>query len=608
MTGGAVIIRDPEIEDRGQIVDGEGSISPIALMTMQANIATTTPGPDSIDSMIPPTSPVKPFFAAEAATRPHPVLSHLFINMRAFVGSICSSAHEGVELMFALYVRHERHFISEFFLVELNHNGVPAGPRPEDLLGRIKTLFTDLTARDVADEVYLICRIFRIGEAKDVLRPETANSSTSSDKQSRASMLFDMARPGSSGRLHKSTSSIIRSKGSRVSQIFTRSTSPDGQNPPNPSLKNAQSVGNLSNVKTNGLSKGRSYRKPFGCAVLDLSKLLQETSVTVNPSDAGTEHVMPIFVPAQENDFHQLHEHIIESKTNKLFVPVCIFSNFSSKHPRADSINVNFKVFHGDKADKVVQSNPTILHAVSRTNRIGFNDAPVRSRSDIFITIGKATNTGGILRSFTGPGYVSVSAEVRLSDHPETVVERCIFRGTGPEDGESTYESYIVGNPNDPLWEEKFKLSISEDVGGRALLVFKFNFVRPSNYVEDYTSEPDPPVAIAVLKLSTNGRFLRDGEHRMKIRRLEPMSSFDEQLAMYLQEDVVLPTISDAVMSLDTFLCSTRFTEDSTLHSLLKWKQDIGNLNTAEGKFRIKEILRKFTFVSEIEILKVLFR
>ena len=164
-------------------MDGEGLISPIALMAMQAHVATTTPGPDSIGPMISPISPGKQFFPGELPIRPASVLSHLLVNMRAFVGSICSSSHEGVELMFALYARHEHHFLSEFFLVKLNHNGVPAGPRPEDLVGRIQTLFTDLTSRDIAEEIYLVCRIFRTGEAKDVLRSGTASSTTSVSKE-----------------------------------------------------------------------------------------------------------------------------------------------------------------------------------------------------------------------------------------------------------------------------------------------------------------------------------------------------------------------------------------------------------------------------------------
>lgn len=288
-------------------------------MAMQANVATTTPGPGSMGPMISPVSPGKQFFPGEPPARSAPILTHLLVNVRAFVGSICSSAHEGVELMLALYARHEHRFLSEFFLVKLNHNGVPAGPRPEDLVGRVQTLFADLTSKDVAEEIYLVCRIFRTGEAKDVLRPGTGNTTSSPPRESRASLLLDMARPGSSGghRLHKPTSSIIRPKGSRVSQIFTRSSSLEIQPGASPTLKNAQSAGNLSNIKTNGVVKGPSYRKPFGCAVLDLSKILHE-SPTLNFRESGTEYVMPIFVASHEYDFHQLHERIIESKTNKL--------------------------------------------------------------------------------------------------------------------------------------------------------------------------------------------------------------------------------------------------------------------------------------------------
>src|SRR5271170_8171819 len=65
-------------------------------------------------------------------------------------------------------------------------------------------------------------------------------------------------------------------------------------------------------------------------------------------------------------------------------------TNSSTKQPKADSININIKLFHGDKVDDVVQAHPTILHSVPRTNRVGFNDAPFHSRSDIFITLNKA--------------------------------------------------------------------------------------------------------------------------------------------------------------------------------------------------------------------------
>jgi dedicator of cytokinesis protein 3 len=255
--------------------------------------------------------------------------------------------------------------------------------------------------------------------------------------------------------------------------------------------------------------------------------------------------------------------------------------------------------------DEVVQAHPTVLLAVPRTNRVGFNDAPFQARSDIFITLERASNTSHLLKSSTSAGYITVSAEVRLSDRPDTVIESSIFRGTGSEDGCSSYESYTVGNQIDSLnWDEKFKICISEDIAPRAMLVFKFNTVR-SSHVDGNTAEPDPPAAVAALNLSNDGFFARDGQHRLKIRRLDGSFTFEQQLATYLLEDIAAPVVSDPTLFVETFLCSTRFTEDDTLHSLLHWKQDIGTLASDESRFKMKEILRKFTFVSEIEILKV---
>ena len=68
-------------------------------------------------------------------------------------------------------------------------------------------------------------------------------------------------------------------------------------------------------------------------------------------------------------------------------------SDDSTKQPKADSINVNIKLFHGDRVEDVVQAHPTILLSVPPTNRVGFNDVPLQSRSDIFITVTKAINT-----------------------------------------------------------------------------------------------------------------------------------------------------------------------------------------------------------------------
>jgi dedicator of cytokinesis protein 3 len=263
---------------------------------------------------------------------------------------------------------------------------------------------------------------------------------------------------------------------------------------------------------------------------------------------------------------------------------------------------VSIKVFHGDKVDEVIQTHSTDLYAVPRTNRIGFNDAPNQSRSDMFITLSKIANAHGLLKSFTGHGHVNVTAQIRLRDHPETVIEDAIYRGTSIQsNGETTYESYLVATGNEIGWDEKFKICISEDIAPRALLVFKFNLIR--NDAE--LSEPEVPIGVAALVLSTKGLFASDGEHRMKIRKLEHSESFEAQFMAYLHDEIQSPLSSDPILTVESFLCSTRFTEDNTLHSLLHWKSEIGALTTDRSRFQLKDILRKFTFVSEIEILKV---
>jgi C2 domain in Dock180 and Zizimin proteins len=265
---------------------------------------------------------------------------------------------------------------------------------------------------------------------------------------------------------------------------------------------------------------------------------------------------------------------------------------------------VNIKLFHGDKLDEVVQSHPTALLGIPHTTRVGFNDAPFQLRSDIFITFSNATNTAAVLKSSIGPGYVVASAEVRLQDRLDTILEKCVMRGTGSDGASEVYESYAVANANDLLWNERFKLCLAEEIVPRALLVFKFVTVRSST-TESSFGEHEAPMAFAVLKLTDDGLFVKDGEHRFKLRRLESGIPFESQLTTYLAEDTGAPVISDPILSVETFLCSTRITEDNTLHSLLHWKQDIGALSTDESRFKMKEILRKFTFVSEIEILKV---
>jgi hypothetical protein len=67
---------------------------------------------------------------------------------------------------------------------------------------------------------------------------------------------------------------------------------------------------------TNFEGPSQTYRRPFGCAVLELTQLTKWTVDRAEASQAK-EHVLPIFVPSREITFSTLHQAIIASDTGE---------------------------------------------------------------------------------------------------------------------------------------------------------------------------------------------------------------------------------------------------------------------------------------------------
>ena len=70
---------------------------------------------------------------------------------------------------------------------------------------------------------------------------------------------------------------------------------------------------------TNGASTGTNhsplqFRRPFGCAVLELAQLRDFAKDHV---EATKEHTMPIFVPTNEAVYSMLHQDIIGNNTKE---------------------------------------------------------------------------------------------------------------------------------------------------------------------------------------------------------------------------------------------------------------------------------------------------
>lgn len=189
---------------------------------------------------------------------------HIFLDLRAFVASFCAPG-EVAELFFSIYKHSDNpRFVTEECCVVLNHNGVLAREGGSTI--RARTLFTDIAQSDAQDTLFLVCRIVRNGAMKMA-------SSISS------------GMPGADGSRRRPSESSI-------------------------------SLADPPGMVHQGFSESANYRRPFGCAVLELAQL---SKMVAEGSDVSPmrEHTMPIYVPVNEALFSMLHQDIIANNSKE---------------------------------------------------------------------------------------------------------------------------------------------------------------------------------------------------------------------------------------------------------------------------------------------------
>ncbi|CBQ70585.1 related to dedicator of cytokinesis protein 3 [Sporisorium reilianum SRZ2] len=496
---------------------------------------------------------------------------HVFVDLRAFVATPCT-AGEVVELYFSLYNRAESRFLTEEFCVILNHRSVPANDATGKL-GKMRALFTELSASDMQD-LNVVCR-------------------------------------------------IVRNGGMRVGDIKATPLGAAGQDQP-PDRVDAfadPSLANTPSFRPKRMAGDHSFRRPFGCAVLELGQH-HHFQTDVASSSTMREHVMPIFVPVNEAAFSTLHQDIIASRTREF-----------EKSPRADMLAVNIKVFHGQTA-AVIRENPSLLQDTPPTARLGFPDVvfPGDPRNEAYIKLWSGEfyppgnkMAGNALRN------IQVSAEVRTRDG--RVVEHVISRGAG-ESLITQFDSLVFYHQNAPTWGELIKLQLPHDIMEDCHLFFSFRHrstkeERGSAAVSNGThatvasqssssAAVSRPFAYGYLPLfESNRAFIPDGSHTLFLwRTSRPPGQIGPDLYFNLPpvtpagrslHDVVPPSLASTVqplrdiLTLRTFLVSTKYSQNDVLLKLLNWERLL-----AEDYEELRSVLNQFTFVGEVEIVKFL--
>lgn len=207
-----------------------------------------------------------------SSAKPSPAkFYHIFLDLRAFVASFCA-AGEVAELFFSIYKHSDNpRFVTEECCIVLNHNGALA--REGGTTMRARTLFIDIAQSDAQDTLFLVCKIIRNG----AMRMASSISSGVPNTE------------GTRRRPSESSISLVDSPGT------TRT----------PSI-----------IPNQGYVEAANYRRPFGCAVLELSQLNKMVAEGSNVSPLR-EHTMPIYVPVNEALFSMLHQDIIAGNSRE---------------------------------------------------------------------------------------------------------------------------------------------------------------------------------------------------------------------------------------------------------------------------------------------------
>ncbi|KAJ7622830.1 C2 domain in Dock180 and Zizimin proteins-domain-containing protein [Mycena polygramma] len=493
---------------------------------------------------------------------------HVYLDLRAFVASPCAPG-ETAELFFSLYKRSGQ-FVTEEFCAILNHNGVLA----RDPSKRIRTLFTDLALADVQDPIYLVCRIVRSGALK------LGNGVVTSG---------DSGRRGSEG------------FGSRAD--LTGGTDPSGV--PGSPRGNGMSDANL------------PFRRPFACAVLELTQLAR---MAVEDSDItpAREHQMPIFTPTNETSFSMIHQNIINKNVKEY-----------EKTSRADMMAVTIKIFRGD-APTIVRENTSLLQDTPHTLRLGFPDVvfPGDVRNELYIKLWSGefspgnTSSGRLsvaqfARGQMGPTSYNVQVTVEVRDQDGRSVESVISQGSG-EPLMTQFHSMVFQRCNEPTFGELIKVQLPPQGVPQWHLFFTFRnrSGRERNSTRANTDISERPFAFAFQPLFPDKRaFVEDGSHTLILYRADKISQISpeiyltapswlpanqrsEQLLVHPEMLRLAPPIRDT-LTLRSSLCSTKFTQNPVLLSLLSWEK-------LADRELLSTVLTKFTFVGEGEIVKFL--
>lgn len=580
LCGGEVIVRDPN--ERGRVLTADDSVVDVTKLQSVMSLLDEPPAP-----------------VVELTS-----LHHLLVDVRSFAGSLT----EPTSLV--LYLVHKPVgglliHLSECYIIDIPADGAMG------TLGKnaqyMRTLFTDLSSQDVGNlpsaesEIYLVVKV---RAAEQLVLNKTRSRSGSATRETTATSNSAARPPLSSGnksvrRSFMWASKSTRSAVSRTSAMTKVDENGVGEERPFSSRttdsRDSQPPGTAMSKASQSSSDGSTTmtaERLVGVGCLRLNAVMKQ--------DEEVEQVVNIWSPSsrwvseQENgdEWDPVLRELLESGSGQY-----------GKSRNAERVQLRLKAFDHPDSDVLIKATPTLLSGVSKTRKIGFSGAPTKPRSDIYITVDGAMLSKQTLMSRFGgsatplpanlPGNnLQVTLEVRKPSGD--LIEGCIYPSAN-SNGLSAWQTIAV-EPGEP-WRQTLRLNLQdEDVSTAHVVAFLANL-------------PGPPFAVAYMPLWDHQAFVRDGTHGLLLYRLDehtataqasPGSGRGGYLSLPWGVKGHSPDVTGpiATLRMDTYLCSTKYSQDPVILALLKWKD--------RPRAEIPSLLQELIFIDEIEIVKLL--
>jgi len=561
MLCGDVIVRNPA--QRGRILTADDSAVEVTKLQSMMSLLDSrpTPPPDEHN------------------------LHHLYVSVKHVVGDVVPGAAQVSMHLCLKSPGAPPTPLSEAFTFDLTgRDGLPVSLAGD----KLRSLLVDLSATDAGEGAgsgSVLCLVFKL-LVNEPIRAAPATEKTTSPRESPTPQ---MSQHGSikGGR----RSAMFGARSRKESTNSSRADSTDGRraSSDHSRLLNSDPRPDSSATRARAHSRDQKYlRRSIAVGMLRVNQLCQahsEVDQTVAMWSSAT-----------------THEAITDDDSGWDDLLPEVFPNTTGRYKRNSSIHqltVHIKGFVHPDAEGLIEKIPTLLHNIKQTRKIGFSGAPTKPRSDIYLTLVEPflpknaflahpkTGTVPLMQSST-MSNLQLTIEVRKSSGER--IEGCIYPSANSA-GHTAWRTTAVERGEG--WNSTIRLAIDpHDVPG-------------SHLVMSIADAPGFPFALCWMPLWTQDAFTRDGDHTLSLYRYDEYTSgmiagkgayLGLPWSMKKKDEHVMGPM--AAVHLKTFLCSTKYSQDPTILGLIKWQDQPAG--------EVVGILKRFNFVPEIEIVKLL--